>query len=196
MGELQGFSIKIYQEMTELKNILIIGGAGRNVGKTELACGLLKRLGKGREIISLKISGINPGHDPFHGDHGPPPEKYHLLEETSRDGVKDSSKMLLAGADRAFYLRTRDEFMQEAMDHFFSLAGRDSVMICESIVLRKIVKPGLFVLVKIIDEESVKRSLGEVLHLVDLTIISDGREFHPSPSIIHLGEKGWYFNAR
>jgi hypothetical protein len=181
--------------MTELKNMLIIAGAGRNVGKTELVCSLLKRSGESRDIISLKISGINPGHDPFHGDHGPAPEKYHLLEETSRDGIKDSSKMLLAGAARAFYLRSREEFLQEAMDHFFSLAGRDSVMICESIVLRKIVKPAFFVLVKSINEQSVKKSLGEVLHLVDLTIISDGREFHPAPSVIHLDEKGWYFRA-
>ncbi len=178
--------------MMELKKMLIIGGASRNVGKTELVCGLLRRLGAGREIISLKISGISPGSDPLHGNHGPAPEKFHLLEETNRDGVKDSSKMLLAGAARAFYLRTRDEFLPEAMDHFFSAAGTDRIIICESIVLRRLIDPGLFVLVKSNREETMKRSLGEVIHLVDLTIVSDGKSFSPPPSVIGLDGNGWY----
>ena len=178
--------------MKELKNMLIIGGAGRNVGKTELVCGLIRRLGAGREIISLKISGINPGNNPLHGNHGPAPEKFHLLEETRLDGVKDSSKMLLAGAARAFYLRTRDEFLPQAMDHFFSITGTGRIIICESIVLRKIITPGLFILVKSHSEETMKRSLGEVIHLVDLTIVSDGKSFSPMPSVIGIDERGWY----
>jgi hypothetical protein len=176
--------------MMRLKNILIIGGASRNVGKTEFVCSLLRRFRKEREIISLKISGINPGSDP-HSGHGPPPEKFRLLRETSRDGVKDSSKMLLAGAASSFYLRTRDEFMKEAMDHFFSVTDPDSVTICESINLRKIIIPGLFILIKGNTGEPVKRSLGEVLHLADLTVVSDGRSFVPDPGIIRLDERGW-----
>lgn len=172
--------------------MLIIGGASRNVGKTELVCGLLRRLGTGRKIISLKISGINPENDSHHGDHSPAPERFHLLEETSMEGVKDSSRMLLAGADRAFYLRTRDEWLPEAMNHFFKVAGTGRIIICESIVLRKLITPGLFVLVKSNREESMKRSLGEVIHLVDLTIVSDGTSFSPPPSVIGLGDSGWY----
>jgi hypothetical protein len=175
--------------MKEIKNMIIIGGASRNVGKTELVCQLIKRLSAEREIISLKISGINPGND-HHGNHEPPPEKFHLLEETNRDGIKDSSKMLLAGAARAFYLRTRDEYLEEAMEHFFSLAG-NSAIVCESITLRRVVSPGLFVLIRGLQEESVKKSVGEVLHLVDLTIVSDGRSFDPDPSVICLDNGQW-----
>jgi hypothetical protein len=177
-----------------LKNMLIIGGASRNVGKTELVCGLVRRFGKEREIVSLKISGINPGNDPLHGTHGPVPEKFHLLRETSREGIKDSSKMLLAGAASAFYLRTRDEYLQEAMDDFFSLTRPDAVIICESIVLRKIITPGLFVLIRSNKEETMKSRLGEVIDLVDLTIVSDGKSFSPPPENISLGNQGWYYN--
>ena len=171
--------------------MLIVGGAGRNVGKTEFVCGIIRRYSPEKTIVSLKISGINPGHDP-HGDHGPPPEKYRLLEETNRDGVKDSSKMLLAGASRSFYLRCRDEFLPEAVDHFLSVIGQDAVIICESIIVRKIICPGLFVLIKGEKMESMKRGLGEVMHLVDLTIISDGRSFSPPPESIKLNSQGWY----
>ena len=175
-----------------LKNMLVTGGASRNVGKTEFLCKLLRRFSRERDIITLKISGINPGNDPHHGRHGPPPEKFHLLEETNRDGIKDSSRMLLAGASRSYYLRTKDEYLAEAMEHFFSVADRRSVIICESITLRRIIEPGLFIIVKSDKEESVKRSLGEVLHLVDLTIISDGSTFDPSPEVIGLDDRGWY----
>lgn len=181
--------------MIELNKMLIIGGASRNVGKTELVCGLVRRFGSAHDVVSLKISGINPGNEPFHGEHEPLPGKFHLLEESSRDGVKDSSKMLLAGASKSYYLRTRDEFLQEAVESFFSLVDKDSVIICESITLRKIIRPGLFVLVKGNKEESVKKTLGEVLHLVDLTIYSDGAKFTPDPGIIRLGDHGWYCDS-
>lgn len=177
--------------MMELVNMLIIGGASRNVGKTELVCGLIRRLGQDNSIISLKISGINPGTDPLHGDHGPAPEKFHLLEETSTEGLKDSSRMLLAGASRAFYLRTRDEYLQEALDCFFSVADKSSVIICESILVRRLISPGLFIIIRGDKEESVKRSLGEVQHLADLTIISDGITFNPDPSVICLEGNIW-----
>ena len=177
--------------MRILKNMLIIGGASRDVGKTEFLCRLVRRLGGDRELVTLKISGINPGNDPDHGRHGHPPEKFDLLEETCRDGIKDSSKMLLAGASRAFYLRARDECLQEAIDHFFSMVSDSSLIIAESITLRKIIEPGLFVIVKSDREESVKRSFGEVMHLVGLTVISDGSNFDPPPEAIGLDNRGW-----
>lgn len=178
--------------MMKLNNMLIVGGASRNVGKTEMVCSLIRRLSPGRKIISLKISGINPGNDPHHGSHTDLPEKFHLLEETSLDGVKDSSRMLLAGASRSFYLRTRDEYLGEAMDSFFAVAGSRSVIICESITLRKLIQPGLFIIIRGEKEESIKKSLGEVLHLTDLVIVSDGRNFHPDPAVISLDENAWH----
>lgn len=182
--------------MRKIKNMLVVGGASRNVGKTELVCGLVRRLGAGRDIISLKISGIKAGNDPYHGNHENEPEKFHLLEETNLDGVKDSSKMLLAGASRSFYLRCRDEFLQEAMDKFMSGVEKDAVIICESIAVRKVIEPGLFVLIRGEKMESMKRVLGEVMHLVDLTIISNGKTFYPDPGSIGLDSRGWHYEPQ
>ncbi len=192
MDKLQGLGIKIYKKMRKLKNMLVVGGASRNVGKTELVCGLVRRLGAGREIISLKISGINAGNDPHHGNHEDKPEKFHLLEETNLDGVKDSSKMLLAGASRSFYLRCKDEYLQEAVYEFLSGVDKDAVIICESISVRKVIEPGLFILIRGEKMESMKKVLGEVMHLVDLTIVSDGKTFDPDPGVIRLDSRGWY----
>jgi hypothetical protein len=177
--------------MTALRNMLIIGGESRNVGKTELICRLIERVSLTTDLITLKISGLDPGNKNKHGSHGPLPEKYQLIEESSRNGIKDSSRMLVAGAGRAFYLRTKDEFLAEAMESFFGVVDRQSVLICESITLRKIFKPGLFVIVKGDREDRTKNSLSEVLPLVDLTFISDGSSFNPDPGIITLNSNGW-----
>ncbi len=172
--------------------MLIAGGTGRNAGKTEYLCRIIRRLSCDKEIITLKISGIKPGNDQYHGRHAPPPEKFRLLEETCRDGVKDSSKMLLAGAFRAFYLRTKDEFLEEGLDHFFRVVDRHAVIIAESARLRKIVRPGLFILVRREGDENTKKSVADLIHLADVTVSSDGASFDPPPERIALDKRGWH----
>ena len=178
--------------MRVLKNMLIAGGTGRNTGKTEYLCRLISRLSGDRKIIALKISGIKPGNDLHHGRHSPPPEKFRLIEETCRDGVKDSSKMLVAGALRAFYLRTRDEFLEEALDHFFTIAGRDAFIIAESARLRKIIRPGLFIMVRRQGDDVTMKSVADLIPLVDVMVNSDGSTFNPPPERIGLEKGGWY----
>ncbi|TVR74597.1 MAG: hypothetical protein EA408_02505 [Marinilabiliales bacterium] len=181
--------------MRVLKNMLIAGGTGRNAGKTEYLCRIIGRLSGDKEIITLKISGIKPGNDTCHGRHGPPPEKFRLIEETCRDGVKDSSKMLLAGAARAFYLRTRDEFLEEALDHFLKAVGQHAFILAESARLRKIVRPGLFIMVRREGDEDTMKSVADLIHLADVTVSSDGASFDPQPERIILDEKGWHLDG-
>ncbi len=181
--------------MRVLKNMLIAGGTGRNAGKTEYMCRIIGRLSGYKEIITLKISGIMPGNDPYHGRHGPPPEKFRLIEETSRDGVKDSSKMLLAGAARAFYLRTKDECMEEALDHFFRVVDQHAFILAESARLRKIVRPGLFIMVRREGDENTMKSVADLIHLADVMVNSDGASFDPQPERIGLDKKGWHLDG-
>ncbi len=181
--------------MRVLKNMLIAGGTGRNTGKTEYMCRIISRLSGDTEIIALKISGIKPGNDLHHGRHGVQPEKFRLIEETCRDGVKDSSKMLLAGAARAFYLRTKDEFLEEGLDHFFSIVDRGSFIVAESARLRKIVRPGLFIMVRREVDENTRKSVADLIHLVDVTVSSDGISFDPAPEMIGLDERGWHIDG-
>lgn len=41
--------------MIKLDNMLMIGSSGANVGKTELACAILKKFGKNIDIIGVKV---------------------------------------------------------------------------------------------------------------------------------------------
>lgn len=51
------------------KNLLIIGGTGRNVGKTTLANLLIKKFSLQIEIIGLKVSTHKKGDEFLHGYH-------------------------------------------------------------------------------------------------------------------------------
>ena len=44
--------------MIKLDKMLMIGSAGSNVGKTELACALLNTFGKNHDIVGIKVTTI------------------------------------------------------------------------------------------------------------------------------------------
>lgn len=44
--------------MSKLNGMLMIGSAGANVGKTELACTLVSKFSKERDIIGIKVTTI------------------------------------------------------------------------------------------------------------------------------------------
>ena len=58
-------------KMIKLENMLLIGSTVRNVGKTELACRLIKKFRKIRDVIGVKVTTIhdNSGKCP-HGGQG------------------------------------------------------------------------------------------------------------------------------
>ena len=98
--------------METMKNLLIVAGAGRNVGKTEFVCRLIQRWSRSQEIYALKVSAIHPDEAVYHGDHGDEVQRQtgaHLYEETRDDMVKDTSRMLRAGARKVFYLQGDDD---------------------------------------------------------------------------------------
>jgi hypothetical protein len=44
--------------MRKLHNMLMIGSAGANVGKTELACAIIRRFCKSNPLIGIKVTTI------------------------------------------------------------------------------------------------------------------------------------------
>ena len=91
-------------------NILAISGTGRNVGKTTLTCGIIKKLGLDQKSTAVKISPHfhevdydNPISEEY--------EAYSIYKEDRIDRGKDSSKMLAAGADSVFYIQAKDDHL-------------------------------------------------------------------------------------
>lgn len=138
------------------KNLLLIGGTGRNVGKTTLANEIIKKFSPQQRIIGLKVSTFRKNENQFHGDHQMPSETGFLItKEDLRLKHKDTATMVLAGAERAYYVQTTGDVIMKAYREFEKTENKEGLpLICESRGLISYIKPGLFLM--IVDQENMK----------------------------------------
>lgn len=129
------------------KNLLIIGGTGRNVGKTSLALLLLKKFNE-HSIIGLKVSAHRKEEELFHGTHVfYPADNFRITEENCIQPWKDTAQMLNAGASKAFYIEAASNNISEAYKDFKNNFNPENLpVICESRSLRKHLIPGINIL--------------------------------------------------
>ena len=128
--------------MISMPNFLNISGEGRNVGKTILACNIIAKFSRDYPVIGLKLT------PHVHQDVGNAKalitdKDLVLYEETDDYTRKDSSRMLAAGATKAYLIQVTEEKLKTGLEAFFNLAGRNSLVVCESGRLHKIIKPGV-----------------------------------------------------
>ena len=105
----------------DLAGMLLIGSAGRNSGKTVLACRLLERWGRRIPIVAIKVTTIR-------GEEGSCPRggegcgvcsslegEFQIRREEETGLAKDTSRLLAAGADRVYWLCVREESLAAGM---------------------------------------------------------------------------------
>lgn len=195
-------------------NVLLIGSTGRNSGKTELACTILRRLCRDQRTparpVALKISTI---HDPsagcLRGRSGcgvctSVRGRFLLTKETETRGGKDTQRLAAEGAGAVYWLRVKAPYLMEGFAAFASAVGANVPVICESNSVRTIVEPGLFVMMHPASAEPTKQSAQTVLDRADVTahfggadvddcadrIFFDGRAFgyrYPSTAVVLAG---------
>lgn len=127
----------------EHTNLILIAGDGRNVGKTTLACKIIKKLSAEHKVAGIKIS------PHFHKQDKKSEiliknERFTIVKETLLNS-KDSSLLLQAGAQQVFFIMCKQEHLQEAFSQLTSQLNNGPV-VCESGGLHEIIKPGLFLL--------------------------------------------------
>jgi len=185
--------------MIKLDGMLMVGSAGANVGKTKLACALLRKFGKNTDIIGIKVTTIKEkdGQCPRGGKGcgvcssldgefciteetgGKPPVKLgakYLAPQFIAGFAgsnKDTAKLLAAGARRVFWLRVMKTHLKEGIAALLDIIGHDAISICESNSLRLVVEPGLFLMVKRRNLKAWKSSAKSVKKYADRIIVSD-----------------------
>ncbi len=167
--------------MINLPNWLLIGAAGRNAGKTELACALIA---SHKPVAAVKITVVRPentGGCPRGGEgcgvcSSVNETPYWIREETNPDGPKDTARLLTAGASPVLWLCCRLAALPEALQALLPRLPNLPV-IAESNSLRHLVTPSLFVMVRLKDDRAFKPSARAVLPHVDRLIRSDGAAF-------------------
>lgn len=173
-------------------NLLLIAGSGRHTGKTTLAEHIIRRYTRDHEVIGLKVSSIYPGEETRHGKKTlPAVDTFHIMEETDRSGRKDTSRMLLAGASRAFYVQATDDHLVEAMKVFFESLPATSLLVCESGSLRFVLKPGLFLLLNSHPQGRQKARFDSLEPLADLVIPVKAGKLDLQLTRVALTENGW-----
>lgn len=183
--------------MFKLDEMLMIGSTESNVGKTELACALLRKFSKSCNITGIKVTTIKDedGRCPRGGEGcgvcSSLEGVYHITEELNRNSGKDTARLLAAGASRVFWLRVLKEHIQEGMTAVLEIIGKDAVSICESNSLREIVEPGLFLITRKSNSESWKNSARRVKKYADKVVSSDGSNFDFDLDRIKLINNKW-----
>jgi len=184
-------------KMIKLDGMLMIGSMGANVGKTELACALLGKFGRNRNIIGIKVTTIKAkdGRCP-RGGRGcgvcsSLEGEYCVTEETNSSSYKDTARLLSAGASRVFWLRVMRTHLKEGLDALLEIIGRNTVSICESNSLRQVVEPGLFLMVDKPGLRRWKSSARDVRKYVDRIVFSNHRDFDIDLDRIKLIDGKW-----
>lgn len=173
------------KQMFHVHNMVMIGATGRNTGKTEMACRLIKKFISSYTVIALKVTTVKEtdgkchGKDERCGKYSSLNADYLLMEEVSDNPRKDTGKMLTAGAHKVYWLEVKQECLAEGMTAFLKLInnGPDKIIICESNSLRAVVKPGLFIINQNARDQSIKQSCQNVLVHHDYMIRFDSEKF-------------------
>jgi molybdopterin-guanine dinucleotide biosynthesis protein A len=170
-------------KMFKLDGMLMIGSAGSNVGKTELACTLLRKFSKTSDIIGIKVTTIKDkdGQCPRGGEGcgvcSSLEGVYCITEELNSTSDKDTARLLSAGASRVFWLRVLRDHLLEGATALLDVIGPDAVSICESNSLRQVVEPGIFLMARNRNLKAWKNSARQVKKYADKIVVSDGSSF-------------------
>jgi hypothetical protein len=153
--------------------LIVIGGHSRNVGKTSVVAGLIAAL-REFEWTALKITQYGHGIcsangeacDCATGDHS-----WAISEEHDKTGKSDTSRFLVAGAQRVFWVRTEQGRLAEAMPALRQrLDGARNVVI-ESNSILKFLRPDLYMSVLDPATADFKTSAREFLDRADAVIL-------------------------
>jgi hypothetical protein len=168
---------------------MIVSGNGRNTGKTSFICEVIGNASKRHAVTAIKVS---PHH---HGNLSYKPIyvalDFSIREETGKEGIKDSSRMLISGASKVYYVESADACLADALDQLLPLIPPGNAVICESGGLRHLIEPSLFVLLNQKGREAKKPSYLELLPFADATVTFYGEGFDPAPESVDFNGTEW-----
>lgn len=128
-------------------SIIVIGGHSRSVGKTSVVAGLIAAL-PAYNWTAFKITQFGHGRCSLNGkpchcataDH-----TWAISEEKDQSGKSDSSRFLVAGAKRSFWVRTEQGRLAEAIPTVERRMAESENAILESNSILKFIRPDLYI---------------------------------------------------
>ncbi len=170
--------------------VIVIGGHTRSIGKTQLVCDVIAAFPQARWIAG-KITQYGHGVCAQNGDNCDCAPTEHVCAinwETQSDSGTDSARFLAAGAQRSFWLRTKQGFLAEglpllrtALQETLRNAETDPPpLIVESNSLLQFLRPSLYIAVLDPSKEDFKDSARAALDRADALVFRSSSEPFPS----------------
>ena len=157
--------------------VIVIGGNSRSVGKTSVVAGLIAALPH-FHWTAMKITQYGHGICSQNGESchcATDDHSWMISEESDRSGESDTSRFLVAGAQRAWWVRTEQGRLAEAMPTVRQKLAESQNAILESNSILKFVRPDLYLTVLDPATADFKKTAQEFLDLADAAIV------HASP---------------
>jgi hypothetical protein len=155
--------------------LVVVGGHSRNIGKTSVVAGLIRRL-RDRQWTALKITqyghGVCSKRNEECGCEAEPEHPFALSEEYEPNDA-DSGRYLAAGAARSFWLRTPAGELTRAAETVRKIVGSSENVIVESNSVMELVQPDLFLMVLDFSCEDFKASSMRFLDRADGFVVVD-----------------------
>jgi hypothetical protein len=176
--------------LRQVNRLLIIGGTGRNSGKTTFAKKLIEKYA-GFHLTAVKIT---PHPHPDKSGLIPIIEKeeYTIFEEYSMVSQKDTSCFLAAGAEHVYLIIAAEQFIKPAFETLLSLLPSNTPVICESPALRRYFKPDLLIVMHHDNnQESDSKDITDILTHADLVLTLGELSSEMEASITMNRDGGW-----
>lgn len=130
--------------------MILIAGAGQNVGKTTLACKLIEKLAQSQYVSAVKVAGhhhqLTAQQTVVYRGNG-----LLITIETNATSHKDTSRYIRAGAHQSFFVLCNETGIDELVDWMNKqLKGW---VICESGIVGKFMTPDVALFVEGNDTE-------------------------------------------
>jgi hypothetical protein len=155
--------------------IIVIGGHSRSVGKTSVVAGLIAALPE-FHWTALKITQYGHGICSANGqacDCATGNHSWAITEERNRTGDSDTSRFLVAGAARVWWVRTEQGRLAEAMPVVREKFAQAENVIVESNSVLKFVRPDAYLTVLDPSTPDFKNSAREFLDRASAVILHE-----------------------
>ena len=158
--------------------IVVIGGHSRSVGKTSVVAGLIAGLADFR-WTAVKITQYGHGicsADGARCDCATDDHSWAITEEKDRSGESDTSRFLVAGAERALWVRTQQGRLAEAIPVLRNKIAGSANVIIESNSVMKFIRPDLYMTVLDPSTADFKSSAQQFLDRADAVVLHNGAD--------------------
>ncbi len=181
-----------------LPHVLMIGAAGRNVGKTEFACAVIRRVSQVRPIAAVKITAIREDSPCPRGTkscgvcgslHGKP---FEITEETGGNPGKDTFRLREARAAKVLWLRVRQSNLAEGVAALFAALPAGMPVVCECNSARAVMEPAVFLVIRDPRNGQMKESCREVITQADRVVAFDGTGWDLPPEDLVFHSNRWW----